>query len=179
MKNIRVFYDLCMHAQNGGETMIFNTHDRTPRTKMNKKLQTMFVICYAFFGSFLLFATTAISIFSKSIAPLLIVLIPVSLAVAWIVITTVDMNKAYIEVYEHSITVVDYYFLHRRERTILKSEIKKGEITLGYSSRVRGYRHSGMGLSYIVFRNEKNKYLFKIINFPETKEYFSKLFEIQ
>ena len=57
--------------------------------------------------------------------------------------------------------------------------IKTAEIALGYSFRVRGYRYSMMGYSYIIFRDTNNKYLFKVINCPETNEFFSKCFEIQ
>ena len=87
------------------------------------------------------------------------------------------MEKAYVQIDGESIIAVDYYFFLRKEKCFTIDEIKTAEIALGYSSRVRGY--SMMGCSYIVFRNADNKYLFKIINSPETKEYFCKYFQIQ
>ena len=89
------------------------------------------------------------------------------------------MNKAYVQIEGDNITVVDFYFFSKKERSFKFDEIKAAEIALGYSFRVRGYRYSMMGFSYIVFRNDNNKYLFKVINCPETNEYFSKHLEIQ
>ena len=89
------------------------------------------------------------------------------------------MNKAYVQIDGESIIAVDYYFFLRKEKCFTIDEIKTAEIALGYSFRVHGYRYSMMGFSYIVFRNADNKYLFKIINSPETKEYFYKYFQIQ
>ena len=130
-------------------------------------------------GALFLFAAIATSIMSRSILPALIILIPVTLIVAFAIIVTTDMNKAYVQIEGNNVTVVDYYFFSKKERCFKIDEIKTTEIVLGYSFRVRGYRYSMMGFSYIVFRNADNKYLFKIINCPETNEFFSKHFEIQ
>ena len=159
--------------------MIFNTHDRTPKIKTNKTLKTMLILCWSLMGALFLFAAIATSIMSRSILPALIILIPVTLIVAFAIIVTTDMNKAYVQIEGNNVTVVDYYFFSKKERCFKIDEIKTTEIVLGYSFRVRGYRYSMMGFSYIVFRNADNKYLFKIINCPETNEFFSKHFEIQ
>ena len=159
--------------------MIFNTHDRTPKIKTNKTLKIMLISCWSFMGAIFLFFAIATSIMSQSILPTAIILIPVSLIATFIIVTTIDMNKAYIQIDGKTITAVDYYFFSRKEKRFTIDDIKTAEIALGYSFRVRGYRYSMMGFSYIVFRNADNKYLFKIINCPETKEYFSKYFQIQ
>ncbi len=130
-------------------------------------------------GALFLFAAIATSIMSRSILPALIILIPVTLIVAFAIIVTTDMNKAYVQIEGNNVTVVDYYFFSKKERCFKIDEIKTTEIVLGYSFRVRGYRYGMMGFSYIVFRNADNKYLFKIINCPETNEFFSKHLEIQ
>ena len=159
--------------------MIFNTHDRTPKIKTNKTLKIMLISCWSFMGAVFLFFAIAISIMSHSILPAAIILIPVTFIAAFVIVTTIDMNKAYIQIDGENITVVDYYFFSRKEKCFTIYEIKTAEIALGYSFPVRGYRYSMMGFSYIVFRNADNKYLFKLINFPETKEYFCKYFQIQ
>ena len=159
--------------------MIFNTHDRTPKIKTNKTLKTMLILCWSLMGALFLFAAIATSIMSRSILPALIILIPVTLIVAFAIIVTTDMNKAYVQIEGNNVTVVDYYFFPKKERCFKIDEIKTTEIVLGYSFRVRGYRYSMMGFSYIVFRNADNKYLFKIINCPETNEFFSMHLEIQ
>ena len=159
--------------------MIFNTHDRTPKIKTNKTLKIMLISCWSFIGAVFLFFAIATSIMSRSILPALIILIPVTLIVAFAIIVTTDMNKAYVQIEGNNVTVVDYYFFSKKERCFKIDGIKTAEIELGYSFRVRGYRYSMMGFSYIVFRNDNNKYLFKVINCPETNDFFSKHFTIQ
>ena len=159
--------------------MIFNTHDRTPKIKTNKTLKIMLISCWSFMGAVFLFFAIATSIMSHSILPAAITLSPVTFIAALVIVTTIDMNKAYIQIDDENITVVDYYWLSKKEKSFTFDEIKTAEIALGYSFPVRGYRYSMMGFSYIVFRNADNKYLFKIINCPETNEFFSKYFQIQ
>ena len=139
----------------------------------------MLILCWSFMGAFLLFFAIAASIMSHSLLPALIILIPAILIVTFAIVTTIDMNKAYVQINGETITVVDYYLFSKKVRHFKFAEIKTAEIALGFSFRVRGYRYSIMGFSYIVFRNANNKYLFKIINSPETNEFFSKYFEIQ
>ena len=139
----------------------------------------MLVLCWSLMGAFFLFLAIATSIMSHSILPALIILIPATLIVTFVIVTILDMNKAYVQIDGENITVVDYYWLSKKEKSFTFDEIKIAEIALGYSFRVRGYRYSMMGFSYIVFRNADNKYLFKIINCPETNEFFSKYFQIQ
>ena len=139
----------------------------------------MLILCWSLMGALFLFAAIATSIMSRSILPALIILIPVTLVVTSVIVSSSDMNKAYVQIEGDSITVVDYYFFSKKERCFKIDGIKTAEIELGYSFRVRGYRYSMMGFSYIVFRNADNKYLFKIINCPETNEFFSKHLEIQ
>ena len=139
----------------------------------------MLISCWSFMGAVFLFLAIATSIMSRSILPALIILIPTILIVTFVIVTTIDMNKAYVQIEGNNITVVDYYFFSRKEKCFTIDEIKTAEITLGYSFRVRGYRYSMMRFSYIVFRNDNKKYLFKIINCPETNDFFSKHFTIQ
>lgn len=139
----------------------------------------MLISCWSFIGAVFLFLAIATSIMSRSILPALIILIPTILIAAFVIVTTIDMNKAYVQIEGNNITVVDYYFFSRKEKCFTIDEIKTAEITLGYSFRVRGYRYGMMGVSYIVFRNDNNKYLFKVINCPETNDFFSKHFTIQ
>ena len=139
----------------------------------------MMILGLSLMGALFLFAAIVASIMSRSIFPALIILIPTILIVTFVFVTTIDMNKAYVQIEGNNITVVDYYFFSKKERCFKIDEIKTTEIVLGYSFRVRGYRYSMMGFSYIVFRNADNKYLFKIINCPETNEFFSMHHEIQ
>ena len=99
-----------------------------------------------------------------------VILIPIALT-AIILLHIKDMEKAYVEIKEDVIYVVDYYWGIKKEKHISRSDITSAEICIGYSHKVKGYRFSFAGMRYIVFRNNK-KYLFKIIYLPETKEIF-------
>ena len=159
--------------------MLFNTHSRTPKIKTGKALKALLIFSYSFVIVLFLLLSTTLSLISQSIVPALIILIPVAFIAAFVIVSTIDMNKAYIQIDGENITVVDYYFFSRKEKCFTIDEIKTAEIALGYSFRVRGYRYSMMGFSYIVFRNDNNKYLFKVINCPETNDFFSKYIQIQ
>ena len=159
--------------------MIFNTHDRTPKLKTNKALKIMMILCWSLVGAFFLFFAISTSIMIHSISPALTILIPAVFFASFAIVPIIDMNKAYVQIDGDNITVVDYYFFFKKERCFRMDVIKTAEIALGYSFRVRGYRYSMTGFSYIIFRDTNNKYLFKVINCPETNEFFSKCFEIQ
>lgn len=159
--------------------MIFNTHDRTPKPKTNKTSKIMLILCGSLVGAFFLFFAIDTSIMIHSISPALTILIPVAFLASFAIVPIIDMNKAYVQIDGDNITVVDYYFFFKKERCFRIDVIKTAEIALGYSFRVRGYRYSMTGFSYIIFRDTNNKYLFKVINCPETNEFFSKCFEIQ
>ena len=79
-------------VKKGGVTMIFNTHDRTPKIKTNKTLKIMLISCWSFMGAVFLFFAIAISIMSHSILPAAITLIPVTFIAAFVIVTTIDMN---------------------------------------------------------------------------------------
>lgn len=152
--------------------MKFNTHDRTPRIKTNKMTKFLLFFGYGLLSSLLFFVAIATSVTADSIAPALIILAPFILLAVFFIIIISDMNKAYIKIDEANITITDYYFFVKKERVISMNDIKKAEIVPGYSSRICGYRYSMAGTSYIVFKNQNEKYLFKILNCPETNEYF-------
>ena len=130
-------------------------------------------------SAFLLLIAITASVMIQSVLPALIILIPIAFIAFLVIVSIIDMNKAYVQIDGDHITVVDYYFFFRKERYFKIHEIKKAEFALGSSFRVRGYRYGMMGFSYIIFRDENNKYLFKVVGCPETNEFFSKYFEIQ
>jgi hypothetical protein len=107
---------------------------------------------------------------NTSLAGIFLILLYISLAI--ITVTPFkDIEKAYVEIREGKILVVDYYCGIKKEKFFSISDITSAEICIGYSHKVRGYRWSFAGMRYIVFKKD-NKYLFKIIHLPETEEIF-------
>ena len=82
-------------------------------------------------AAFFLFFAIATSVMSQSILPAVIILIPITLIAVFAIITTIDMNKAYVQIDGESIIAVDYYFFLRKEKCFTIGEIKTAEIALG------------------------------------------------
>ena len=151
--------------------MKLNTHDRTPRPKNNKLGKGLLVLCaILMFGMFGLLSFACFYYAQSLFGGIFVILIPIALT-AIILLHIKDMEKAYVEIKEDVIYVVDYYWGIKKEKHISRSDITSAEICIGYSHKVKGYRFSFAGMRYIVFRNNK-KYLFKIIYLPEIEEIF-------
>lgn len=132
----------------------------------------MLAVGFGLIFAFVAFAVIVCSLYIHSIAPAVLMLTPVFVLAILVMITQKDMEKAYVEINDDTITVVDYYFGIKMEKAFLIQDIANAEIIIGYSMRVRGYRYSNAGCTYIVFRDNSGKYLFKIICVPETKRFF-------
>ena len=151
--------------------MKLNTHDRTPRPKNSKLVKGLLLFCWLLMFSIFCFGSFACFYYAKSIAGGLSVLLIPILMTAIILTHIKDMEKAYIEVIDDEIYVVDYYWGVKKEKHFALSDITSAEICIGYSHKVKGYRFSFAGMRYIVFKNG-DKYLFKIIALPETEKIF-------
>ena len=153
--------------------MKLNTHDRTPRPENSKLIKGLFVLCGVLMYSIFGMGSFACFYYAKSIVGgIFIILIPVLMA-ALILTHIKDMERAYVEINENEIHIVDYYWGIKQEKHFSFSDITSAEICIGYSHKVKGYRLSSAGMRYIVFKKD-NRYLFKIIYIPETEEIFKK-----
>ena len=114
--------------------MIFNTHNRTPKIKTNKTLKIMLISCWSFIGAVFLFFAITTSIMSHSILPAAITLIPVTFIAAFVIVTTIDMNKAYIQIDGENITVVDYYFFQEKKNVLPLMKLKRQKLHLDIQS---------------------------------------------
>ncbi len=152
--------------------MKLNTHDRTPRPHNSNSIKVLFLICAILIYSIFSLGAFACFYYAQSfIGGIFVILIPMVLLTAIILIHIKDIEKAYIEIKENKIYVVDYYWGIKKEKHISFSDITSAEICIGYSHKVKGYRLSFAGMRYIVFKKD-NKYLFKVIYLPETEEIF-------
>lgn len=155
--------------------MTFHTHDSILKTKTNKLLKRLLLCCYVFLTGVILFIAIVTSVSMKSVVPgILIFTLFASLSV-FSYAMYFDMAKAYVQIEENHITIADYYFFIKKEKMISVQKIMKAEILPGISSRMRGARMSR--LSYIVFMDENDQYLFKVMCSPETEKFFGKYFE--
>jgi hypothetical protein len=167
------YFLFVVQCSQGGGIMRFNTHNATPKIENQKSVKIILAICYSLVIALFLFMAIACSLYASSIMPAVVILTPFSLLTALIVTIQKDMGRAYVEVLSNTIAVVDYYLGIKKEKIFLKDDIASVDIQIGYSLQVRGYRYTNAGMTYIVFRDNNAKYLFKIICTPETKEYFN------
>ena len=154
--------------------MRFNTHNRTPKIETKQSVKIMLTITFGLIISLFLFMAIVSSLYIDSVMPAIVILTPVLVLAMLIAISQKDMDRACDEIVDDVITVTDYYFGIKNEKTFSMREIDTAEILIGSSMRVRGYRYSNAGCTYIVFRGNGGKYMFKVICVPETKEFFGK-----
>jgi hypothetical protein len=152
--------------------MRFNTHNRTPKIETKKSLKIMLTISFGLIISLFLFMAIVCSLYIESVMPAVVILTPVLVLAILIAISQKDMEKAFVEIVDDVITVTDYYFGIKKCKIFQLHDIATAEILSGTSMRVRGYRYSNAGCSYIVFRNCEGKYMFKVLCVPETKRFF-------
>jgi len=150
--------------------MKLNTHDRTPRPKNSTLITVLFLICVILiYGIFNLISFACFYYAQSFVGGIFLMLIPLLLTTLMLIHIN-DMEKAYVEIKEHEICVVDYHWGIKKEKKVAFSDITSAEIHPGYSHQVKGLRFSH-GVSYIVFKKDGN-YLFKIIHLPQTEEIF-------
>lgn len=151
--------------------MRLNTHSQTAPSKSPKLLDALFFVGVGLMYFIFLLGAFACFYYAKSVwSGIMVIALPTILTI-WHCITTSDICKAYIEINGNAIRVVDYYLGIKKEQMYLFSDISSAEIAPGYSHRVKGYRFSAMRTQYIILKKD-NKYLFKIIYLPETKNIF-------
>lgn len=153
--------------------MRFCTHSQTPCPKTSKLFSAWLLVGVGLVYFIFAFVSFACFYYAKIIlGGVLMIILPAAFTF-WYWITMRDMSKAYVEIDGDAIRVVDYYLGVKKERAFSFADITSGEIALGYSHRVKGYRFSVMGTRYIILKSGK-KHLFKIICLPETESVFKR-----
>ena len=113
--------------------MKLNTHDRTPRPKNSNLIKGLFLFCWLLiFSMFCLLAFACLYYARSIVGGISAILIPI-LMTAIILTHIKDMEKAYIEVIDDEIYVVDYYW------GIKKTGEGKTQIGLSHAGRSQYY----------------------------------------
>lgn len=159
--------------------MRFNTHYRTTNLKAKKSVKIILTVALGLLIVYVIFLSVVYSVYVSSAEPAVIILAPFLILTVLFLVTQRDMEKAYVEINNDKIRVVDYYLGIKKEKSFSIQDTAHAEIIIGYSMRVHGYRYSMSGCSYIVFRDNGGKYLFKVICVPETKQFFDKYLKLK
>ena len=158
--------------------MVFKTHELPVQYRATGLGRIGLEICGMLVTIYLIAATIILTIELHSIVKSFLCQLPILLILIVWGIRHNDMKKAFVEITDDKITVVDYYCFIKCQKTFYLSDIDSAKVTY-YS---RGYKRMRGRLNtfhYIVFRGIKNKYLFKVIYSEEIKAYFEKLFTIE
>lgn len=155
--------------------MKFNTHSQTPKPKSSKLIKVLFSISLILMYIIPLMGIYCCFYYAKSIVGGILLIVLTITLTAICVIMGLDIEKAYVEFSENDICVVDYYFLIKKEKHFKFQDIAKLEITYSGSYKLHGYRLNIVGFRYIVFRDAKSKYLFKILYTEENYEQLKKI----
>ena len=153
--------------------MRLNTHRETPPRKTPRIVIALLILLVVMLVSMI------VTVFILLILDNEIILGVVILSIFALLFTLAafrlcDVEKAYVEILEDRIIVVDFYFSIEKTRSYTKEQIDNYYISYGYGDlRFIGYRYAWS--EYIVFNDKNNKYLFKIFCNDVTKEAFKEL----
>ena len=96
--------------------MKLNTHDRTPRPKNSKLIKGLFLFCWLLIFSIFCLLSFACFYYAKSIVGGISVLLIPILMTAILLTHIKDMERAYVEIIDDEISVVDYYWGVKKEK---------------------------------------------------------------
>ncbi len=151
--------------------MKLNIHDTTPASKTPKWLKTIFIIVFSLLYSIFALMAFVLVYYAGAIwGAIVIALIPF-IFLALVLWNSQNLSKSYIEVSTEDITVVEYPFGRKRVVHISYTEIHHAELIRPHSMKLRGPRIRDVGIPYIVFYDENEKQLFKILAYPPALEF--------
>ena len=145
------------------------------QSKAARLAEGLLKFMYLFMGAFILFVVVVMCLYIHSIAPALVVLVPVGILAAGLAEQMWDFKHAYVELNGTELQQVDYLFWCPRKRQVSMTEIVQAEVYHSGSSRIPG-RQWGMQLgglqSYIVFYDARGKARFRLVYTPERAAFF-------
>ena len=150
------------------QSLKFNTHEKTPRPKDSKLTKTLLSLVYILPGIIFLLASFCCFYYAHSIVGGICILLLYIVLYGLFTVLVSDLYKAHVEIIGNKIHIVDYYFGFKKEKFFTFDDIAFGT----FDSGVRGVRDRRC--CYLVFKDHKRKYLFKIICLPETAAIFEK-----
>ena len=159
----------------------FYTHgDPFPlgKEKQSKRNWMMLCLVCGLQIAFLLFCAVTMSIYSRSLYPVLLILGVFGTLLAIVAVTMWNLCHAYVATDGEHIHVVDYCFWNKREKHLSMSEITSAKIWPSYSVHVPGDRVNVTGVRYIVFYDTHEKARFKLLCEPRVRTYFQQYMEI-
>ena len=149
--------------------MKYNTYDRTPKIKTPKPIKIFLISFFVVMIAIILFAIILALIERQNIFLFIVVFSILSFCALEVSAWCYNVSKSYFEINATQITIIDYPFFKKRERSFFLNDIEKIK-----------WQFNGKGFSYFVFKNNRNKILFRTISAPEIQSLFESFgFEIK
>ena len=152
--------------------MRFYTHSETPKPKTSTFSKAFLIVLYAFMILVGVGLAFYLFYFAKSVAGGIIEIIITFLLFEFVIVRNSNLEKSYVEINNDEILVVDYSYHRKKEKCFNVKEIAEMQVLFGHSFKVRGDKITSSATQYIVFRNHKKKYLFKVFYTEENYKYF-------
>ena len=149
--------------------MRLNMYERTPKGTTPKLAKILLIVLSVFFTA--IFALTIIMLAIEDLAFGFLVFTIMFLCYFGFIVMAYNWRRAYMEIDGDTIYITDYPFFKVRKKAVSLHDIQK----------IKEYRVVGRGVTYtyLVFKNQENKTLFKTYDLPEIRAHFAELgFEI-
>ena len=141
--------------------MKLNMYERTPKGKTPKLAKILLIVLSVFFTAMFAFIVIAMAIEDLVFGFLVFTII--SLCYFGFIEMTYNWRRAYMEIEGDTIYITDYPFFKERKKVVSVKDIHKIK-----------WRSGGqLPLGYLVFKNQENKTLFKTLDLPEIRAYFT------
>ena len=155
----------------GIKKMTLNIHDRTPASEtpmwLKSMLIGMFLLMYSFFA---LMAFVVISYSGHVVGGLTVALLPI-LFLLWFLWDQKNLSKAHIDISDEGIIVTEYPLGRKSVKRIEYAQIHHAKLIRPYSIKLRGPRTMDLGIPYVVFYNQSEEQLFKLLAYPEALKF--------
>lgn len=157
--------------EQGGLIMRIAIHNTTPASKTPKYIVWMFIVLFILFCS--MFATASFCIIyyaNEILVGIFIALMPFAFLL-WFHRNQRNIANSYVEVFDDYVIVTEYPWGKKSVKKIQITEIDHTKLLLPSSIKLRGPRIYIIGIPYIVFYNKHEKQLFKLLAYPQAKQF--------
>lgn len=159
--------------------MRINIHDTTPASKTPKFVVWMFIVLFILFYSMFAMASFCVIYYANEIlVGIFIALMPFTFLL-WFHWDQQNLANSFVEIFDDYVIVTEYLWGKKLVKIIQINEIDHTKLLLPNSMKLRGPRIYNIGIPYIVFYNKHEKQLFKLLAYPQAKQFQESIINIK
>lgn len=151
--------------------MRINIHDTTPASKTPKFFVWIDIVLFILFYSiFAMLSFCVIYYANEILVGIFIALIPFAFPL-WFHWSQRNLANSFVEVFDDYVIVTEYPWGRKLIKKIQITEIDHTKLLLPNSMALQGPRIYNIGIPYIVFYSKHEKQLFKLLAYPQAKQF--------